>query len=259
MFSKYFYRYFVLLPIAIIWEINAFSIFSADVRAQTFEPSASNPAPTTTIGGGRRTNDGQCLKSGDIQTRENKAKKSLEQQLTPLLPQNKFGLTVSANPTFFAYIPKTSAIDVEFTLENQQGRGIAQKTVTLTSTPSIINVQFEGIPLEVGKDYKWLISVICETGDPEDIFAEGIIRRIKPDATLLSKLEKATELERVSLYAKFGIWHEAIAELASLRMSQPNSSDIKTSWLNLLKSTSLEPIANIPLAYSGNLSSNQNQ
>ncbi|TYQ26831.1 DUF928 domain-containing protein [Pseudanabaena sp. UWO311] len=247
MLSKYFYRYFVLISIATIWEITTFFVFSSDARAQTFEPSASNPAPTTTIGGGRRTNDGQCLKNRDIQPREDKIKKSLEQQLTPLLPQNKFGLTVSASPTFLAYIPKTSAIAVEFTLENQQGKGIAQKTITLTSTPSIINVQFEGTPLEVGKDYKWLISVICETGDPEDIFAEGIIRRIKPDTTLLSKLEKATELERVSLYAKFGIWHEAIAGLASLRISQPNSPELMTSWLNLLKSTSLESIANTPL------------
>ncbi len=247
MLSKYFYRYFVLLAIAIFWEITTFSAFSSDASAQTFEPPISSPAPTTTIGGGRRTNDGQCLKSRDVQPREDKIKKSLEQQLTPLLPQNKFGLTVSANPTFFAYIPKTSAIAVEFTLENQQGKGIARKTVTLTGTPSIINVQFEGTPLEVGKDYKWLISVICETGDPEDIFAEGIIRRIKLDATLQSKLEKATEIERVSLYAKFGIWHEAIAGLASLRISQPNSPELKNSWLTFLKSTSLESIANTPL------------
>ncbi|MFZ4730096.1 MAG: DUF928 domain-containing protein, partial [Pseudanabaena sp.] len=81
-----------------------------------------------------------------------------------------------------------------------------------------------------------------------DKFSEGIIRRIKLDETLLRKLEKATELERVSLYAKFGIWHEAIAGLANLLISQPNSTEIKTSWLTLLKSTSLESIANTPLS-----------
>ncbi|GBO53087.1 membrane proteins related to metalloendopeptidases [Pseudanabaena sp. lw0831] len=247
MFSKYFHRYFVLLAIAILWEITTFSIFSASANVQIFEPPTSNPAPKTTIGGGRRSNDGQCLKNRDVQTREDKTKKSLEQQLTPILPPNKFGLTVSSNPTFFAYIPKTSAIAVEFTLENQQGKGIARKTVTLTSTPSIVNVQFEKTPLEVGKDYKWLISVICETGDPEDTFSEGIIRRIKPESTLLSKLEKANAIERVSLYAKFGIWHEAISSLASLLLAQPNSPELKTSWLTLLKSTSLEFIANMPL------------
>lgn len=241
MLTKYFYRYFVLLAIAIPWEITHLA------HAQTFEPPTGHPAPKTTIGGGRRSNDGQCLKNRDIQPTEDKTKKSLEQQLTPLLPPNKFGLTVSSNPTFFAYIPKTSAIAVEFTLENSLGKGLARKTVTLISTPSIVNVQFEKTPLEVGKDYKWLISVICETGDPEDTFSEGIIRRINPDSTLLSKLEKASAIERVSLYAKFGIWYEAIAELANLRLSQPNSPELKTSWLTLLKSTSLESIANTSL------------
>ncbi len=247
MFSKYFYRYFILLAIAIFWEITTLSVVSSDARAQTFEPPTSNPTPKTSIGGGRRSNDGQCLKNRDIQTRNDKTKKSLEQELTPLLPPNKFGLTVSSNPILFAYIPKTTAIAVEFTLENAQGKGLDRKTVTLTNTPSIVNVQFEKTPLEVGQDYKWLISVICETGDPEDTFSEGIIRRIKPESALLSKLVKATAIERVSLYAKFGIWHEAIAGLANLRLSQPNSPELKTSWLTLLKSTSLDSIANIPL------------
>ena len=247
MLSKYFYQHFAIFAIAILWEIITLSVISSDARAQTFEPPTNNPAPTTTIGGGRRSNDGQCLKDRDAQPRDDKTKKSLEQELTPLLPLNKFGLTISANPTFFAYIPKTTAIAVEFTLENAQGKGIAHKTVTLTSTPSIVNVQFEKTPLEVGKEYKWLISVICETGDPEDTFAEGIIRRIQPESTLLSKLEKATAIERVSLYAKFGIWHEAIAGLVNLRLSQPNSPELKTSWLTLLKSTNLEAIANTPL------------
>ncbi len=246
MLSKYFYRYFAVVAIAALWGMSTASIFSAAL-AQTFEPPTGSPAPKTTIGGGRRSNDGQCLKDRDAQPREDKIKKSSEPQLTPLLPQNKFGLTVSSNPTFFAYIPKTSAIAVEFTLENPQGKGLARKTVTLTSTPSIVNVQFEKIPLEVGKDYKWLISVVCETGDPEDTFAEGIIRRIKPESTLLSKLERASAIERVSLYAKFGIWHDAIAGLANLRLSQPNNPQLQTSWLTLLKSTSLESIANQPL------------
>ena len=247
MLSKYFYQHFAIFAIAILWEITTLSVISSDARAQTFEPPTNNPAPTTTIGGGRRSNDGQCLKDRDAQPRDDKTKKSLEQELTPLLPLNKFGLTISANPTFFAYIPKTTAIAVEFTLENAQGKGIDRKTVTLTSTPSIVNVQFEKTSLEVGKEYKWLISVICETGDPEDTFAEGIIRRIQPESTLLSKLEKATAIERVSLYAKFGIWHEAIAGLVNLRLSQPNSPELKTSWLTLLKSTNLEAIANTPL------------
>jgi hypothetical protein len=251
MIYKYTYQCFAVGLIATVCQITTSAAFFIEARAQTFEPPTLDPAPTITIGGGRRTGDGQCLKDRHIQSSNFKAdvkvKKTLEQQLTLLLPPNKFGLTIASTPQFFAYIPKTSAIAVEFVLENQQGKGIAHKRLELTNTPSIVKVQFEKTPLEVGKDYKWLVSVVCENGDPEDAFAEGIVRRIKPESTLLSKLQKASAIEKVNLLAKFGVWQDAIANLADLRLSQPNSAALKTSWLTLLKSGSLEPLANTTL------------
>lgn len=240
---------YALLVSATIWEITTFNTFITGASAQTFEPPISTPAPTTTIGGGRRGNDGQCLTDRDLHRDTKEKKHAAAQEITLLLPPNKFGLTIASHPQFFAYIPKTNAIAVEFTLENQQGKGIARKRLALTTTPSIVTVQFDQHPLEIDKDYKWLVSVICETGDPEDLFAEGIIRRIKPEQNILAKLAKATEIDKVYLYAKLGIWHEAIAELAALRRAQPNSTDLKTNWLNLLKSSSLEPFAHTPLKH----------
>jgi len=245
MLSKY-SHYVAILAIAAVCEISASTLFLADVRGQMFEPPAGNPTPTTSIGGGRRGNDGECLRNRGMKTGA-PASQSPEHPLTPLLPPNKFGLTISPYPQFFAYIPKTSAIAVEFTLENQQGKGIAQKRIALTSTPSIVSFQFQETPLEVGKDYKWLVSLVCETGDPEDVFAEGIVRRITPESTLTKKLATVSVTEQVHLLAKSGVWYDAIAGLVNLQLSQPNSADLKTSWQNLLKSTSLENLANAPL------------
>lgn len=254
MLHKLLYYPCALLVSATICEITTLHTFvvsaNAQTNAATFEPPVNNPTPPTTIGGGRRGNDGQCLTDRDLHPKDPKEKKhSADHEITLLLPPNKFGLTIAPNPQLFAYIPKTNAIAVEFTLENPQGKGIARKRLALTTTPSIVTVQFEQNPLEIGKDYKWLVSVVCETGDPEDLFAEGIIRRIKPESDILTKLAKATAIDKVYLYAKLGIWHEAIAELAALRRAQPNSVDLNTNWLNLLKSASLEPLANIPLKH----------
>jgi len=246
MFYKYSDRHSMFLAIAILGKIITFSSFAAGANAQVFEPPTSNPAPKTTTGGGRRGSDGQCLKDRNMQLRNDNNKNFVE-QLIPLLPPHKFGLTISSNPTFLAYIPKTSAIAVEFTLENQQGKGLERQRIALTSTPSIVSMQFKKTPIEIGQDYKWLISVVCETGDPEDAFSEGIIRRIQPEPTLLKQLEKASAIERVYIYAKFGIWHEAIANLANLRLSQPDNTNLTASWQTLLKSSSLEPIAHISL------------
>jgi hypothetical protein len=247
MLHKTLYLPCVLLVSNIIWEITTFKTFITVAKAQSFEPPVNTPAPTTTIGGGRRGNDGQCLIDRDLQGDIKEKKNPIEQEITLLLPPNKFGLTISSHPQFFVYIPKTNAIAVEFTLENHQGKGIASKRLALTNTPSIVTVQFDQNPLEIGKDYKWLVSVVCETGDPEDLFSEGIIRRIKPEQNTLAKLGKATAIDKVYLYAKLGIWYEAIAELAALRLSQPNNTVLKTNWLNLLKSASLEHFAHIPL------------
>lgn len=232
--------------IVLLGEITVGSSLVASANTLTFEPPSGSPAPKTTVGGGRRGSDGQCLKDRDSQSRDIKNKQSLDQQLTPLLPPSKFGLTISSTPQLLAYIPKTNAIAVEFTLENEQGKGIARKRLELTNTPSIVKVQFDQTSLEVGKDYKWLISVVCETGDPEDIFVEGIIRRIEPSQALLKKLSQASAIDKVYSYAELGIWYEAIAELVNLRIAQPDSKALKTNWSNFLKSSSLEDLINVP-------------
>ncbi|NMF61128.1 DUF928 domain-containing protein [Pseudanabaena yagii] len=268
MFYKYLPRYFSLLLIAALLQSSLSSIFLGRANAQKikgFEPAPSNPPsslgggvrglfdppvgepdPTVSIGGGRRNSDGKCPKDRNNQPKDNQASDALEQQLIPLLPTSKFGITYSSNPKFYAYIPKTSAVAVVFTLENQDGQGIAQKRLELTNTPSIVSTQFDQ-PLEIGKDYKWLVSVVCVADDPEDTFSEGIVRRVKPNLALVGKLEKASDIERVELYAKSGIWYEALANLAKLRLAQPNNPEIKAMWINLLKSSGLESLAIYPV------------
>ncbi len=270
MFYKYLPRYFSLLLIAALLQSSLSSIFLASAYAQKikgFEPKPSNPAPgsslgggvlglfdppvgepdpTVSIGGGRRGSDGKCPKDRNVQTTDDKASEALDQQLTPLLPSNKFGLTYSANPKFYVYVPKTSAVALVFTLENRDGDGIEAKRISLTNTPIIVGIQFDK-PLEIGQDYKWIVSVDCVDPDPENTFSEGIVRRVKPNLALIGKLEKASEIERVNLYAKTGIWYEALTNLAKLRLAQPNDPDIKALWINLLKSSSIESLANNPI------------
>ncbi len=264
MSEKHFHRYFSLLAIATLCQSIVFSIFLSETRSQPepqnkiptqtvgggsrglFQPPEGEPEPTVSIGGGRRSSDGKCPKDRDIKPTDSKSPDSLDQQLTPLLPTKKFGLTYSSNPQFYAYIPKTSAIAVVYTLENQEGKGIEQKRIDLTNTPSIVGVQFSE-RLEIGKDYKWLVSVVCVADDPEDTFSEGIVRRIKPNPALIGKLENAKDIELVELYAKSGIWYEALDGLAKLRLTKPKDPELTSIWLNLLKSSSLETLANTPI------------
>jgi hypothetical protein len=98
----------------------------------------------------------------------------------------------------------------------------------------------------MGKDYKWLVSVVCESGSPEDSYVVGSVRRIQPDSSL-SQIDRAQPLDKFALYAKSGVWFDAVANLATLRKAQPNDPKVASAWENLLKGAGLGAIANAPL------------
>ena len=222
-----------------------------DIRLKqvTFEPRTDKPAPTITVGGGRR-NDGVCSQDRKASEPSTTETKSLAQLLTPLLPSpfTDLNLTVSGHPTFLVYVPQTSAKTVELTLEDRDGKGIYQTTINLQDTPGIVSISLPASTpeLEIGKDYRWFVSMNCQPSTAEDPFAEGLVRRIEPDSSL-SQLYGKKPLEQVNLYAKSGIWYDAVANLAALQRTQPNNPEVASAWKDLLRGVGLDAIANAPL------------
>lgn len=224
-----------------------------DQRLKTvrFEPRKDQPAPTYTVGGGKR---GTC--NNDRQASEPATEPlPLDPSITPLLrsPLTEPQLTVSARPTFLVYVPQTSAKAVEFTLllkEDNSEKGIYQTSVNLTGTPGILSISLPATApeLEIGKDYEWRVAMACQTGEVNvnDPFAEALIRRIQPDSSL-SQIDRAKPLDRVALYAKEGVWFDAVANLAALLKSQPNEPQVASAWKELLQGAGLGEIANAPL------------
>jgi len=227
---------------------------ASQLKQVTFEPRKDQPAPTVTVGGGRR-NDGKCLQERK-DSEQSAATKPLDQLLTPVLPSpfTDLQLTVSAHPTFLVYVPQTSAKAVELTLlardKDKGEEPIYQTSVNLTGTPGIVSITLPATApdLEMGKDYKWIVALACQAGGPtpNDPFVEALIRRIQPDSAL-SQLAQAKPLDRVALYAKSGTWYDALANLAELRKAQPNDAEVASAWKELMQGAGLEAIANAPL------------
>ena len=247
----------LLLPIVPGWSLIAQAQQSSSgsptvaARRQSrvkFEPPKGQPAPTFTIGGGRRDSNNSCPTARTARNQP-PMNQGANQALTPLLPKTKLGLTVSSHPTFMVYVPSNSAKAVEFMLENEKGEGVYQTTVNLKSNSKIVEVPLptSQSALEIGKDYKWVVSMICQQPGPRDPFTEGVIRRVRADNALTSSLRTAKPLEKVALYAKSGIWFEAAVNMVQLRRSQPNNPEIASAWQDLLQSAGLEKIANEPL------------
>lgn len=217
----------------------------------TFQPPKGQPSPKVTFGGGTR--DGKldsdlCPQSSPITARTQEAGNAVK-AMVPLLPKTRLGLTTASHPTFMVYVPKTTAKELEFKLEDQDANEIYQTTVKLKSSPSIVSVALpkSSRGLEMGKDYKWVMGVVCQSSDAEAPFIEGAVRRFEPSGQLKAQLNRAKPFEQAMLYGQSGVWIDAITNLATLKRTQPNNSEAATAWRDILNSVGLNAIANAPI------------
>jgi len=171
---------------------------------------------------------------------------------TALVPENKIGRTVSDYPTFFFYLPQPNAELAEFILEDENGNLIYGQALTIKNLSGVIGVSIPANtkvpPLEVGKKYTWVFSLVC---DPEDRAGDrverGVIRRVELSADILGELENADPRRKTFIYAENGIWQEALSNLAAARRANPNEPVFKSDWESLLDSVRLREIAQEPI------------
>jgi hypothetical protein len=207
------------------------------INAQLPPPPPNNPDETA--GGGTR-DGGRCPQDAITS----------EPPLTALSPVTKSGLTVAERPTFLAYVPQTTAQTAEFSLFDQNNKGIYQTTFALTNTPGIVSFSLPpNAPLlEIGKDYTWSFAMICDRKNRlQDQFVRGRIRRTELNSVLRNQIEKAAPKERVSLYRTVDVWYEPLFTLFELQRSQPDDPSISAAWKELLNSGGLNFIATQPL------------
>jgi len=203
-------------------------------------PRTPTGVPRNTQGGGAR---------GDIACKD----KGTEVKPLPLVPvDSQMGETVADYPTFFWYMPKTSAADVEFVLQDENSNAVYKVQYALAKSAEDDNISGPGLmsltlpafanfsPLEIGKKYSWRVSLICETGDrSNDIVSEGSIKRVAPDPALALRIQQATPQQRVALYRDAQLWYDAVSTLVELQRTRPDDANLPVAWDRLLSSAGL--------------------
>jgi hypothetical protein len=161
--------------------------------------------------------------------------------------------TISARPTFFVYIPQTSAQNAEFTLSDEMGKDVVEATFALPRTPGVVGLTLPSntSSLEVGKTYKWSVQILCPARDMDgdngaNPTINGEVERIQPPDTLVN-IGKVAPSDRPDLYAKSQIWYDSISSLAELQYANPQDLTLKQDWVSLLKSVNLDTVAEAPL------------
>ena len=213
--------------------------FTEQVYPRTLEVSQFVPpnrkAPDSTVGGASR---GGCLATSE--------------KLRSLTPDKSLSLTTKEYPTLYWYIPPSEAKQLEFELQTSDNSKTYKRTLALPSTSGLIglNLQKTGLPrLELGQTYHWYLRMVCDMEDRSgDVIVEGWLERIQPEPTLVQQLEKASPIDRPTIYAQAGIWQDSLALLAQLRRANPNDTNLQRQWEQLLKSAQadLETIVDKP-------------
>ncbi|MEA5537007.1 DUF928 domain-containing protein [Crocosphaera sp. XPORK-15E] len=216
-----------------------------------FKPPPDDPKPEQTRGAGSR-HDGQC--AGDA-TPTNLAKISSEgSSMVPLVPTTNTGLTIAERPTFFVYIPETSAKQVVLSIRENGTKHHSQTFVPITGESGIISLRPspDSSPLEVGKAYQWAVVLVCgQRPNPNDPAIASWVRRVPLSATI----KQGSALEQAAWYGEQGIWYDALTSLVQakrsrrypLRGEQPNNQDLTDIWIQFLESGGLNAIATKPL------------
>jgi hypothetical protein len=202
---------------------------------QRTQLAQSNPPPPrrnpdSSVSGGRRD---------PIVCPQDASMPRTDSGLVALSPITRPGNTLAEHPSFLVYVPETSASTAEFSLRDYNGRGVYRTTLALSNTSGIISLSLpaQAPPLEVGEQYTWSFTIIC---DPNyrlsDRFVTGMVQRIEFDPTRLRQIQQASLREQVSLYQEADIWYDTLAALFELQRTQPNDSSIHTIWNEFLQS-----------------------
>ncbi|MDJ0775871.1 MAG: DUF928 domain-containing protein [Mastigocoleus sp. MO_167.B18] len=176
------------------------------------------------------------------------------QKITDPSSKSGLGLTTLEYPTFWFYVPHTSGKinSLKFVLLDEAKNPMTKEPirVDIPQKPGTIGIKLSKTakPLEIGKYYHWYFLVDCNPRSiSEDMAIEGFVKRIPLQPNLKQELEGATPQQKAKIYARAGIWQDAIAILAKLRRNKPQNTLFLNDWKDLLQSVDLDEIANEPI------------
>ncbi len=160
--------------------------------------------------------------------------------------------TTSENPTFWFYIPKLPAQmqTGEFILQTEAGKDLKRSEIKLPATEGIIAITLppsSKYSLAIGQKYHWYFKIYCQesTLESDYSFVDAWIERIPLSTELKTQLE-TNERAEYQIYRDRQVWYDALTSLGHKLKTNSDDNELKTDWVNLLKS--------VDLSYLGNLS-----
>jgi hypothetical protein len=206
-----------------------------------FKPPAYDKRPERTVGAGSRGGCPQDFTSASISD-----ELSRRLPLKALVPPSNIGLTMAERPTFWMYLPQTSATQIVLSVQKQDTSSHSQWFFPVPSTAGIVSLQLpaDAPPLQIGETYQWAAVLVCgERPGPNDPTVTAWVKRVPVSNTMA----QSTAADRVSWNGEQGLWYDMLTALAQEVRSQPSNADLSGTWADVLTSEGLEKIALEPI------------
>jgi hypothetical protein len=161
------------------------------------------------------------------------------------------GTTVSRTPVLYVALARPQVKEADFLLQDARGQVIVRRKISL---PPVQQPDFPNstwlLPLPIpaerqlarGQVYSWTFSIIC---DPQrrdlDDSVKAIIQVMEPSPSLRNALEDQSATKPYAVYAKGGIWYEALSTLMDGRSHPEFRKDLAT----LLNTAGLSDISSL--------------
>jgi hypothetical protein len=181
--------------------------------------------------------------------------------ITPLVPvvrkneqQNtRWGFTTSDRPTVWFYLPRglEDGTQLEWTLRDRSDQRIYRNIQRSAQVaPGIVALRLpENAPrLAAGQAYRWALVVNCSKAEIDvPLIFRGTMRRVTLSRTVADQVAAAkTPVDRAKLYAKHGIWYDAITTLGE-SLSNKQDPAIAQAWSTLLREGGFTNLAAAPV------------
>lgn len=180
--------------------------------------------------------------------------------VTPLLPANGWGLTVSESPTLWVYVAYSSGkwqgetpLTAELSVENRQTDTKLEPKSYSLELPKTSGIFSISLPHSIESEqwYRWYLVTNCQTATSSTdniLQVEGFLQR-KELNNLTYDPELLNSAKRVSSYTEKHIWYDAFHEAVLLHCNNQSDNELKNYWQTLLKSDAvdLETISDRPV------------
>lgn len=171
--------------------------------------------------------------------------------LSVLATQNHTGHTISSQPTLYWAILKDLQNPIMISLSNldaamQNGEPLLDVQIA-NPKAGIYHVDLaqHNVSLQAGVEYAWGIEALVDEHFPSrNPSSMATLKCVKPELSVSEALAKTDELEHPSIYAKAGLWYDAIDSLSRLMEKYPDKSAVLRQHRNvLLQQIGLQRIA----------------